>query len=618
MPQMRVEETGDRARLRSWAGDAVYQRGQAYQQRGHVHDLAMSESGDLVAWVQGTSRYATRMRIGQQQFESDCSCPYGVACKHAVAVALAYLMRPKQALPLPVVGTHDARLVRLDRLAAPWSPTIEASGDPALEAFLGNLSHDELVTLMLELTQRFPEVRDALAVRQMLTTEDIGQLEADLSRRIAAACALSDWDDDWEDRDSPDFGPIRDGLQRLLDQGYADAIVQLGEQLLEAGMEQADQSHDEGETLTEIGSCLALVFTALPRSTLAPDEQLRFTIDALLRDPYDLCYGAQQVLAYPYPPEAWSVLANELLAQIATFAPVGGSFTRSYERERKANYAILALEKAGRTAEIIPLCEREAQYTHSYQRLVDRLIADGRTAEAEQWARSGVVATEQQALGLAARLIETMIRLQAEAGDWAMVAALHARDFFYGPTLAGVQALLAAADKAQVATAVRAAAQHYLETGQLLQAAHAALPPWPLPDTGLPRRVRTHPIQFPHVPMLIALAISERRPAEVLRWYDAPRTGQLVPISHDQVADAVADTYPERAAQIWQRLAEGCIAQTTPSAYIEAAKYLRKLRRMWAGEAQTAAWHAYVVGLREANRRKRRLVETLDQLLSGG
>ena len=69
------------------------------------------------------------------------------------------------------------------------------------------------------------------------------------------------------------------------------------------------------------------------------------------------------------------------------------------------------------------------------------------------------------------------------------------------------------------------------------------------------------------------------------------------------------------AAAIWQSLAEARIAQTSPAAYEEAALFLRKLRCVWAEQGKIAAWRTYVEGLRAANRRKRRLVETLDALL---
>ena len=56
------------------------------------------------------------------------------------------------------------------------------------------------------------------------------------------------------------------------------------------------------------------------------------------------------------------------------------------------------------------------------------------------------------------------------------------------------------------------------------------------------------------------------------------------------VADAVAQAYPERAAAIWQQLAEARIAQTKPAAYEEAAVFLRKLRRVWTVHGKAAEW----------------------------
>jgi uncharacterized Zn finger protein len=70
------------------------------------------------------------------------------------------------------------------------------------------------------------------------------------------------------------------------------------------------------------------------------------------------------------------------------------------------------------------LCEREAEQSGSYERLVERLLAAGRSAEAEQWARKGIVTTERQYPGIASQLREVIGTLRAQAGDWVMVAAL--------------------------------------------------------------------------------------------------------------------------------------------------------------------------------------------------
>ncbi len=409
------------AQLRDWAGEAVFKRGQDYELRGRVRELAATAEGGLVAWVQGSERYATRVFLHADQLASDCTCPYGSICKHAVAVALAYLARSEQAQPLPVVPASDPRLVLLERQAAAATAlgtvTVDlaaqggaaATRKPTLAAFLATYTQAELVALLIELAQRIPEVRDALAVRQMLANDNADQLEAEVLKRIIAATAEPGWRNHWDaDGYTPDYGPVIDGLKLLLERGHADAVVRLGEHLLEAGISQVEQSDDEGETAAEVSACLAVVFQALTASSLEPDEQLTWAIDALLRDPYDLCDGAQAVLELPYPPVAWSMVADDLLSRLAGVPLAAGDFSREYRRGQVTDFAILALEAAGRDEEIIPLCEREAEAGSGYQRLVERLLAAGRGAEAEQWARTGIAATAGQYPGIASALRELL------------------------------------------------------------------------------------------------------------------------------------------------------------------------------------------------------------------
>mgnify|MGYP007071054694 CR=1 FL=1 len=167
---------------------------------------------------------------------------------------------------------------------------------------------------------------------------------------------------------------------------------------------------------------------------------------------------------------------------------------------------------------------------------------------------------------------------------------------------------------------MRPAALYYLESGQLPQrvarsVGETNIPAWPLPETGISPIEQRYQLQFPQLGILINLAISEGQPAEVLRWYDRRSSVRYAQIDADTVADAIAGTYPERAAAIWQELAEANIAQTKPAAYGEAALYLRKLRRVWTEHGKAAEWRSYVEELRAANKRKRRLIETLDALL---
>ena len=613
------------AQLRDLVGEKMYKRGENYHLRDRVHNLAATQHNDIIAWVHGSQRYATRVRLLADTLSADCSCPYPGICKHAIALVLAYLSRPDTAESLPTASENDVRLALLqsplNSSEALLSQPGGGSGPTTIQAYLSAQSQEELVTLLLEMSQRFSEVYDALSIRAMLTN-DSEQLEADVLKRIYQASAEPVWGNRW-DRDwvMPDYSAVCDGLALLLERGHADSVVRLGAELLEAGMSQIEQSHDEGELASQLVSCFRLVFKALPQSSLSEHEQLCWAIDALLRDPYDLCYEARALLELPYSTQAWSSVADELLARLGPTQDMPGNFERDYRRQQIADYAIIALDNAEREDEIIPLCEREVSSTGSYKRLVDQLLVAGRRAEAEQWARTGIAATACQYPGISSSLREVICNLRGQAGDWMMVAAMHAETFFYAPSLAALQTLMASAAHAQVAQAVRAAALAFLETGQLPQPREqhvgaATIPRWPLPDTGIPAVEQRYPLRFPQLAILIGLAISENDPDEVLRWYDkrtTPVDGQL---NDDMVADAIVKRYPERAAAIWQQLAAAQVALTNTGAYEEAARFLRKLRRTYTTPEQIALWEQYVQELRTANKRKRRLVEILDGLLS--
>jgi len=94
-----------------WAGGKIASRGRTYQRQGHVSGLAVADDGALVAWVEGTERYATRVTIGAEgQLESECTCPYALDCKHGVAVVLEYLQLMERNNPIPGAKPDDERI----------------------------------------------------------------------------------------------------------------------------------------------------------------------------------------------------------------------------------------------------------------------------------------------------------------------------------------------------------------------------------------------------------------------------------------------------------------------------------------------------------------------------
>jgi len=69
-----------------WTSGNIISRGRTYQRQGRVFDLVVTTDGGLIAWVEGSERYATKVVMNTDgQLDSICTCPYRFDCKHGVA-----------------------------------------------------------------------------------------------------------------------------------------------------------------------------------------------------------------------------------------------------------------------------------------------------------------------------------------------------------------------------------------------------------------------------------------------------------------------------------------------------------------------------------------------------
>ena len=94
----------------------------------------------------------------------------------------------------------------------------------------------------------------------------------------------SDWPDEAIDADS-DFAHIAERPAALLDAGYADDVVDLGEAFVQQAPKRYEYSHDDDRGIASgISECLDIILKALPHSSLTPAEQLLWYIDAELKD----------------------------------------------------------------------------------------------------------------------------------------------------------------------------------------------------------------------------------------------------------------------------------------------------------------------------------------------
>ena len=626
--------------LDRWAGVKIRTRGKSSIKR--VDGLHRTPEGEVVAWVSGTEEYATRVRLDEAGGHAwFCTCPYDDGpCKHAVAVVLAAAERVKHKRDIPLLSEDDELHLILfgDRDdVTQWGDEerheggadgAAKEGTPKLHKLLDGKSREELLELLFTLATDYPEVARVLLETEQLRRGQVDPLVRSLRREIKKLTREPAWSNHWNDEGSiPDYSHVRQQFKTLLAAGHADALLDLGEELWQQGIEQVEQANDEGETGSAIAECLDIVLQSLPQSSLSASAQLLWVIDHLLEDEFGLLHSGEKALENPvYTREDWREVAAVLEKRMGgkgTSRSPGSAGT--FRRTDLLNYLILAYRQSGWPEKIVPLMEQEVDRLGNYGQLADVLLAAGDSARARHWCIHGFGRTIKEAPGTAERLQERL-RLIAEAEHRHDLSAAHrAQEFFRRPFLERYKELRKAAEKLGCWPVVRAGSLGFLETGRRpdLRGKEGAAETWPLPEPEVyfpaERQRGGFRDSFPDRKTLIDIAIFEKRFDDVVALYQAMRKGQHLYGETDRiVAKAVARTYPEVALGIWRGMVDGLIAEVKPRAYIEAGSFLRLMHKVFEANQRLADWHELLAELRRTHKAKRRLLEVLDSLSGAG
>ncbi len=612
--------------LNDWAGSRAVTRGRSYQRRGLVEDLGISRGGELVAWVTGRERYATRVRRdlagpgnrAPMHLESSCSCPVGIRCKHAVAVILAALEALGAGEKIRQVSSRDLRWDLATGVSE--SATSDTPSNPSsLKPYLFSFKKSELVEFLLELSAAYPEVKADIVDRSIRASGDVAAVVQQIRREIDAVSKQPVWWDHWRgEGELPDYSRVEKGLASLLGSAHYDEICELGRELFEAGRAQLEGARDDGQTCMAISDCMSIVFRAVLKSSLSDPEKILWAIDLSMEDDFGLAEEIGSILERRWSKRTWSAVADGLAVRLDSLGDSeGGDFAARFERECLCRWLCSALDAAGRGEEAIETCEGEALTTGNYEPLVRRLMDAGRLDEAVQWAERGYAAVLGEMPGVAEGLRTLLREIAHRRRQWPLVAAYDAECFLERPNVSNLKKLLAAAKKAHCEGQVREAALRFLETGR----DPARSKKWPLPPTRLATGASSQKAGelVKHWDVLRDLAIDEDRPDDVLRWHDrlAQRTRSRFwysQVPNLRVAEAVAATHPERAIEIYRRAAERLIGKTNPDSYVEAGALLERVRDLLHASGHADEWPAILAELRQVHSRKWRLMEVLDGL----
>jgi uncharacterized Zn finger protein len=663
--------------LTEWAGSRSVDRGRAYQKQRRVHDLAISEDGWLLATVTGGSRYAVTVWYEPSPKRrgvicSRCTCPVGASsCKHAVAVVAEYLQRLSGGEKTPTANQNDDRwelladetgdadkgdaddleldvdseddevdeefYVRRHRHQVVSEKKARKATDEKIRRHIEAKNREELVALVWSLTERFPELREEFNDRIALGEGNVDRLVTETRKELRLVASEAGWRNSWTgEGQTPDYSRVKHRLERLLQLGHPDAVVRLGTEVMTLSNEQIGQSNDEGETAEAVGECLPVIFEAVVASTLTPVRKLLFAIDAHLRDDYGIVSdAADAVLKLTGEESAWSEVADVLAQRAKSPVKEDDPFSRKYQHERIADWLIRALENAGRNDEILTVCEQEARFSGSYERLVQRLIEMKRYDEAQRWAAEGIEKTVAKLPGIASSLEKLLGEMAVQRRQWPIAAAHAALGFFTHPSCESFQQLLKAAAKARCKDSIRGIALNFLETGvsplsspgkASVKGAANAEWPLPIPDYLLPLLNNGSNFGRPassHFDVLIDMAIADHRHDDVLRWYDAMSAGQQYRGSMtwygsggygDRVAAAVTESHPERSLAIYRQRVDDHLPHASASAYEAVAGYLRKMRRILKALHREAEWEGLLAAIRMRYKNRPKFMEILDKL----
>ncbi len=624
--------------LEDWAGATILSRGRTYQRNSSVSDLGIIPEGALIAYVLGSTRYVTQVAIQDGDLTSECTCPYWTTCKHAVAVVLEYLMCLKNDVTVPQIPQTDSRLDILretettgeeywDLELGRWTDIEEQleaeqqQNTGPLLAYLEKQTRAQLVELLDELTRAFPDVKEFLEDRRKVRSGNASTLLKAIRQELADIREGPDWDEyeyEYDQEYQPvSFNRLKTYLQALLIAGPAEELLQVGKELINAVNFALDNYDIEGDIIDEVPACMEIVIQALPASPLSSSEQLIWAVDMDLTDENEFCYDVlENIWNNANNKSDWQALADELQKRLNAIR------SDNELRSRVTGWLIPAFEQTGREDEIIPLREREAETTGDYIQLIDLLIDEKHYEDAEHWCQKAITKTNPNHPGIISNLEDRLRTIREKTGDYLSATTFYADDFFSNPSLHTFQELCEAARKAKVGPAVEAWGRYFLETGHLPRTKGRKRKgepddKWPLPKTEFEKDIDAS--EGPMIHLLIELAIAEKKPTEVLKWYDlkTPTThyswGYMYTSSLN-VAQAIKEKYPDRAIAIWKEQAESAISRIQVSGYQEAGTYLREVRDTLKRLNREQEWEAYLSELRDQNKRRPRCLEVLDGL----
>lgn len=573
------------AALRAAAGERSFERGVSY-----LDAVAGLETvgNKVIATVRGTRDYLVVLTLGEAAtgagLRGECGCPYGQEgffCKHCVAVGLT-VMRNARGPVRRAAGKGTSRAAQTSGGPAESGRTRASD----LSSWLNSLSREELLAIVCDQVIEDNDWRRRLELRAASAASDLPAISA----RAAAMLQGDDEPGQYGYLEGPQtwhyarrVRDVTEVIGDLLRTGHpADAMV-LAEQALEAIAVPSRHASDRAGVIGAAAAGLAAAHQEACRAAPADPARLADFLAERMVSGDDLGEIDFEDYSDLLGPAGLDRLRDRVTSAW-TANPSGTPEREALER---------VLWAAGDVNGLVEVLSADLDaHGLSHLRIAQALEAAGRAGEALAWAERGLSEPSRPDEQLADYVVERY----CSAGRVDDAVRVRRERFSAAPGAAAYQKLR---DVAEQAGSWQSAKQWAIG---LLRADAARRPRL--------RRPGTQPVWAGREPGAVLIDVLIADGDIDAAWESAE--GLASDAQWQRLADLVLETRPADALAAYLRLIATLKQQTGDGVYERIAQLLVAARACHSRLGTGASFDAYLRGLREDQKRKRRLIRILD------
>jgi uncharacterized Zn finger protein len=561
------------------AGDRYFERGVDYFERGLVHSLAQYEER-ITAEVYGTETYQVQLCLEDDDLMSRCTCPLGVGglfCKHCVAVGLAWIAEPP---PYRPAGEAPAKM----------GTTMED-----VRNYLARQERETLVRMILDKAMEDTRWREQLLMKA--ASHQTGGADINTFRRaLRNAIPIGDFVDYYAASSYADgVQSAIDGLEDLLESGYASDVVELSEEaitLLEDALNSVDDS--DGNLNLIIDQVQDLHYRACEAARPDPRALAERLFHRELESGYGFFHNALESYADILGDEGRDTYRQLVDAEWENLPEVRQEERHSFNyRRSKLNRMKESLVAAtGNLEELVTVIAKDLSQPSRYLQIAQLYQEANQPDKAIAWAEQGLDAFRGDYF--TGQLGDFLIAAYEQQSRFDDATAIVWQDFIRSPSLALYQKLQRQADKALDWPKWREkAVTHVRRTDKTAQQS-------------------SYSRNFAQIGHSLLVEIFLWEGDEEQAW-QAAQSGGCTSQLWMRLADLRATDHPEDALSVYQPAIEPLINQTNNDAYHQAVDLILKVKAVMMRLGRVADFEVFVDQLSKTYKRKRNFIKLLLQ-----